>query len=202
MKFKLSLLIVIYIQFYSLVSVLAEKSIFCKNKIFALEEATIESIHCAIRAKQLTCEQLITAYLERIKKYNLSIHDKPPINSIAEINPFIISNAKYLDKVYSKTNQFVGPMHCVPVILKDNIDSYETTTSVGSFSLLGNHPVQDAFLVAQLRKAGAIFLGQGAMDEFAWGVSGINSRNGRVGNANNTSKNPGGSSSGWNCCSS
>jgi amidase len=102
MKFKLSLLIVIYIQFYSLVSVLAEKSIFCKNKIFALEEATIESIHCAIRAKQLTCEQLITAYLERIKKYNLSIHDKPPINSIAEINPFIISNENTLIKYIPK----------------------------------------------------------------------------------------------------
>src|SRR5690606_23277037 len=87
-------------------------------------------------------------------------------------------------------------LHCIPVILKDNIDSYDTTTTAGSYALLGNQPAQDAFLVAELRKAGAIILGKGGMDEFARGIIGINSRNGRIGNAYEPNKNPGGSSGG------
>ncbi|MFO3149800.1 amidase, partial [Legionella pneumophila serogroup 1] len=82
------------------------------------------------------------------------------------------------------------------VILKDNIDSFDTTTTSGSYALLGSQPVRDSFLVEKLRKAGAIILGKSGMDEFAWGMIGISSRSGRIGNAFNPNKNPGGSSGG------
>lgn len=163
---------------------------------FNLEEATIDSVHEAIKNHQITCTQLITAYLSRIKKYNLSIRKKAPINAIAEINPSVLNEAQYIDEVYSKTKKLIGPLHCIPVLLKDNIDSFDTATTSGSFALIGNQPTKDAFLVSRLRKAGAVILGKGGMDEFAWGMSGISSRSGRIGNAYDPRKSPGGSSGG------
>ncbi|RDI42538.1 amidase [Aquicella lusitana] len=161
-----------------------------------LEEATIATIHEAIQTGKLTCEQLVNAYLDRIKNYNLSTAMMAPINAITEINPFVLEDAKQLDKQYMNTHQLAGKLHCIPVLLKDNVDTYDMTSTSGSFALLGNQPVKDAFLVSQLRKAGAILLGKGTMDEFASGLSGISSRSGRTGNAYNPSQNPGGSSSG------
>lgn len=163
---------------------------------FKIEEATIDSVHEAIKNQKITCTQLVNIFLNRIKKYNLSISNTPPINAFTELNPSVLDEAQAIDDVYSKTQKFVGSLHCVPVLLKDNIDSFDTTTTSGSFALLGNQPTQDAFLVSKLRRAGAIILGKGSMDEFAWGMTGISSRNGRVGNAYDASKNPGGSSGG------
>lgn len=162
---------------------------------FSIEKSTISSIQTAIKNHQITCEQLINAYLDRIKRYDLSIGNNPPINAITEINPSVINQARLLDKIFLDTNS-LKPLHCVPILLKDNIDSYDSTTTSGSFSLLGNQPIQDAFLVSKLRKAGAIILGHGSMDEFAFGMYGISSRNGRTGNAFDAFKNPGGSSAG------
>lgn len=132
-----------------------------KNHPFSLEETTISSIHNAIKSHQLTCEQLINLYLERIKKYNLSPSESAPINSFTEINQNVIEQARQLDDRYSSTQQLVGSLHCIPVVIKDNIDTYDATTTSGSLALLGNQPSQDAFLVTQLRKAGAIILGKG-----------------------------------------
>jgi len=163
---------------------------------FSLEEATIESIHDAITNHQITCEALINKYLERIKQYNLNISKHAPINAFTEINVNVMDQAKKLDNIYSKTQRLTGSLHCIPVVLKDNIDSYDSTSTSGTLALLGNQPHQDAFLVAKLRKAGAIILGKSGMDELAAGMFGINSRNGRIGNAYNPDKNPGGSSGG------
>lgn len=163
---------------------------------FQLEETTITKVQTAIKNHELTCEQLVLSYLDRIKQYDLSIAKSAPINAITEINRSALNDAQALDAEFNKTQQLSGPLHCVTMILKDNIDTFDTTTTSGSFALLGNQPVNDAFLTARLRKAGAIILAKGGMDEFAWGMTGINSRNGRIGNAYNASKNPGGSSGG------
>jgi len=163
---------------------------------FKINEATIDSVQTAIKRHQITCEQLIKEYINRIKNYNLSVNSKPPINAITQINPYVYQEAQQLDAIYSTTQQLVGSLHCIPVLVKDNISSYDVNTTAGSYALLGNQPNQDAFLVSQLRKAGAIILGNASMDEFAWGMYGISSRNGRTGNAYDTSKNPGGSSGG------
>lgn len=166
------------------------------NKPFAIEEATIDSVHFAIKNHQINCEQLVNTYLERIKKYNLTFTQKPSINAITQINPYVLDQARQIDKDFATNKKLAGPLHCIPVILKDNIDSFDTTTTTGSYALLGNQPIHDAFLVSRLRKAGAIILAKGSMDEFAWGLIGISSRTGRTGNAFNPAENPGGSSGG------
>ena len=174
--------------------------IFIKNKQkngpeFVLEEATIQSVHVAIKQHTITCEQLINLYIDRIKKYNLSVDETAPINAIAKINVNVIDQARELDRIYAK-GQMAGPLHCIPVLLKDNIDSYDSPSISGSLSLLGNQPTQDAFLTKKLRDAGAVILGKSTMDEFAAGVAGISGANGRTGNVYDTSKNSGGSSGG------
>lgn len=161
-----------------------------------LEAETIHSIQNALAQHQISCLQLTNAYLERIKKYNLSVKSKAPINAFSELNPSVLTYARQLDDYYKKTGKAFGPLHCIPVVLKDNIDSFDTTTTSGSYALLGSQPIHDAFLVKKLRHAGAIILGKGGMDEFAWGMSGISSRSGRIGNAYDPNQNPGGSSGG------
>jgi aspartyl-tRNA(Asn)/glutamyl-tRNA(Gln) amidotransferase subunit A len=163
---------------------------------FVLEDATIDSFHSALKNKQITCEQFVAAYIARIKEYNLSNNPKPPINAITEINPSVLDEARALDESYAKTQVFRGSLHCVPVLLKDNIGSSDSGMTSGSFALLGTQPIHDAFIVSELRKAGAIILAHTAMDEFAFGVVGISSRSGRVGNAYDTTQNSGGSSAG------
>lgn len=161
-----------------------------------LESATIKSIHNAIQHHQITCFNLVNTYIDRIKKYNLSAKTLAPINAWSEINPSAIVQAQQLDAAFKNSGQLSGSLHCIPIILKDNIDSFDTTTTSGSYALLGSQPIRDAFLVGKLRNAGAIILGKGGMDEFAWGMIGISSRSGRIGNAFNPNKNPGGSSGG------
>jgi amidase len=167
-----------------------------KDISFFIEEATIQSIHTAIKNHQMTCEQLINAYLDRIKKYNLTSSKKAPINAFTEINQNVMDQARRLDDIYARTQKLSGSLHCIPVVLKDNIDSYDSTTTSGTLALLGNQSSKDAFLVSQLRQAGAIILGKGSMDELASGMFGISSRSGRVGNAYDSDKSPGGSSGG------
>lgn len=163
---------------------------------FQLEEATISSIHENIMNHELTCEELISAYLNRIKLFNFSVTTSAPINALTEINRSALTDARALDTQFAKTGKLSGSLHCIPVILKDNMDAYDMTTTSGSYALLGNQPTHDAFLTSQLRDAGAIILAKGGMDEFAWGMTGVSSRSGRIGNAYNANKNPGGSSGG------
>lgn len=81
-----------------------------------LESVTIDSIHSAIQNHQLTCLQLFTVYLDRIKKYNLSINRRAPINAWSEINPSVLTQAQQLDADLKKTGQISGSLHCIPVI--------------------------------------------------------------------------------------
>lgn len=163
---------------------------------FQLQETTITKVHQAIKAKKLSCEQLVQLYQDRIRQYNFTSTDKPPLNAYISLNPYALAQAKQLDQDYAKTKKFKGPLFCVPVIVKDNIDTVDTPSTSGSLSLLGSQPIEDAFLVKKLKQAGAIILGKGSMDEYASGMSSINSRVGRTGNAYDTTKNPGGSSAG------
>ena len=165
------------------------------DRTFSIEELTIDALHDAIKNKKMTCERLIDLYLDRIKKYNLSM-ENVPLNALTEINLSAKEQARQLDQLYSTSHQLAGTLHCVPVVIKDNIDTYDVTTTSGSFALLGTQPVNDAFLVKQLRGAGAIIIAKSAMDELASGMKGISSRSGRVGNAYRAEKNAGGSSGG------
>lgn len=160
-------------------------------------DATVYEIHQALKSHQITCEQLTHMYLTRIKQYDLSVaHGKAPINAFTEINTHALDEARALDNSFAATGKFSGPLYCIPVVVKDNIDTYDMTASSGSLALLGNQPIQDAFIVKQLRAAGAIIIGKGNMDEFASGTAGISGRVGRTGNVYNTAQNSGGSSAG------
>lgn len=166
------------------------------NKNFKLTEYTIASVHQAIQSHQLTCTKLINDYLFRIKIYNLSLRYEAPINAFVALNPNIFNEAQKLDSYYTKTGHIKGPLHCIPVIVKDNIDTINSPSTSGSLAMLGSQPINNAFLVQQLIQAGAIIIGKGSMDEFASGMTGISGRSGRVGNAYDPTQNPGGSSSG------
>lgn len=169
---------------------------FCFAAEFNLKDTTIDSIQAAIKDNQFSCEQIIEAYLNRIKQYNLSVVDKPPINAFTALNTQALMEAKELDDYYNVNKKFFGPLHCVPVVIKDNIDTTDMTSTSGSLALLGNQPQRDAFLVKKIKEAGGIIIGKGTMDELAAGMVGLSTRSGRTGNAYDQDYNPGGSSGG------
>ncbi|WP_114993159.1 amidase [Synechococcus sp. UW179A] len=163
---------------------------------YPIEESTIESIHTAIQEGVIDCEQLIESYLNRIKKYNFSLTRGAPLNAFVALNPNAVRQAKALDRRFQQNNELTGFLHCIPIAVKDNIDTVDTPSTSGSLALLGSQPVSNAFLVNQLRAAGGIIIGKAAMDEFASGGEGISGRSGRIGNAYDPNQNSGGSSGG------
>ncbi len=157
---------------------------------FIIEEATIEDIQNAYGSGRLTAVKLTQGYLDRIEA-----HDKkrPGLNSIITINPHALEQAASLDAERVKTGPR-GPLHGIPVLLKDNIDTFDLPTTNGSAVLKGITPPDDATLTRALREAGAIILGKAAMGEFAAGS--YNSVIGQAINPYNIKRDTGGSSSG------
>ena len=132
---------------------------------FKLEEATVADVNRAFEAGALTSEQLVQLYINRIQTYDKA--GERPLNSIIEINPNAVATARALDQ----ERQISGPrspLHGIPVIVKDNYDTFDLPTTAGSLSLAGSIPPNDSFQVRQLRKAGAIVLAKSNMAEFAW----------------------------------
>lgn len=131
---------------------------------FQVEEATIADIHAAMAAGQLTARRLVEMYLARIEAY-----DKrgPALNAIIVVNPRALVRADSLDAALARSG-FVGPLHGIPVIVKDNYDTHDLPTTAGSLSLAGSVPPDDAFQVRRLREAGAIVLAKSNMAEFAF----------------------------------
>jgi amidase len=158
---------------------------------FRLEEATVSSINKAFDAGALTSEQLIELYLNRIETYD------DTLNSIITINPNAVETAKALD-LERQTTGARSPLHGIPVILKDNFDTFDLPTTGGSITLEGSIPPDDAFLVKQLRDAGAIILAKANLSEFAssGGRDGYSSLGGQTLNPYNLVRGPAGSSGG------
>src|SRR5581483_11251520 len=131
---------------------------------FRVQETTIAEIHAAMRAGTLTCKGLVEAYLSRIEAL-----DKrgPAINAIIMVNPDALRTAAVLDHQFARRGLTV-PLHCIPVIVKDNYQTAGLQTTAGSLSLKGFVPKEDAFVVRRLREAGAIVLAKSNMDEFAF----------------------------------
>ena len=131
---------------------------------FDVTETTIADIHSAMRARRLTCRGLVTAYLRRIEAY-----DKrgPAINALIVVNPSALAVADSLDVRFAISG-LTGPLHCIPVIVKDNFETRDLPTTAGSLSLQGMQPAQDAFMVRRIRDAGAIVLAKSNMAEFAF----------------------------------
>jgi amidase len=140
---------------------------------FRVEETSIDAIHAAMKAGDLTCHDLVQQYLDRIAAY-----DKrgPALNSIITINAKALARADELDVEFTK-HGLVGPLHCIPVIVKDNFNTAGLETTAGSLALAGSVPSTDAFQVRKIREAGAIVLAKSNLSEFASsGVETVSSR--------------------------
>lgn len=131
---------------------------------FDVVEASIEEIHAAMVSGEVTARQLVQAYLDRIEAYD---KQGPAINSIITINPDALARADELDRTFAESG-FVGPLHGIPVIVKDNYDTHDLPTTAGSLSLAGSIPPDDAYQVRKIREAGAIVLAKSNMAEFAF----------------------------------
>lgn len=162
---------------------------------FTLEEATIYSVHAALEAGVLTCSELVEMYLDRVNRFDLDNSDGPAINSILLINPSVRDIAKGLDEAYARDGM-VGPLHCVPVWLKANYDTFDHPTSGGSLALLGSQAPDDAHTVAKLRAAGAVIMGKTSTVELGAGSDGRSGRSGIDRNPYDARHSAGGSSSG------
>ena len=146
---------------------------------------------------QLTSEALTKAYLDRIAK----IDDAgPKLDAVIEINPNAVADAAALD-AERKAGKIRGPMHGIPLLIKDNVDVAGMVNSAGSLALADNRPAADAFMVKKLRDAGAVILGKTNLSEWAnfrstRSTSGWSSRGGQTKNPYVLDRNPCGSSSG------
>jgi len=157
---------------------------------FRLEETTIADIHAAFKARTLTCRQLVGLYLERIKAYE---DGGPRLNATTTVNPKALDAAAALDAQWQRSGP-AGPLHCIPVLLKDNINTADMPTSSGSAILKDSVPRDDATIVKALRNAGALVLGKASMGELAG--AGYNTIDGQQRNPYNFRREAGGSSNG------
>jgi amidase len=131
---------------------------------FEVEEATIASVHDAMKAGRLTCAALVAQYLRRIEAYD---KNGPSINAIVIINPDVEKQAAELDRRFAQSG-LTGPLHCVPMIVKDNFETKGLQTTNGALALAGYIPDQDAFLVRRAKDAGALVLAKSNMAEWAF----------------------------------
>ncbi|HDT12730.1 MAG TPA: amidase [Candidatus Aminicenantes bacterium] len=168
---------------------------------FPLEEATIVSLQQMMAAGDETSESIVRLYLERIEAIDRTDGDGPGLNAVIEVNPDALAIARELDRERQEKGPR-GPMHGIPVLIKDNIDTADKMeTTAGSLALLGSKPAKDAFVVERLREAGAVILGKANLSEWAnfrstRSTSGWSGRGGQTKNPYALDRNPSGSSSG------
>ncbi|MEO6165421.1 MAG: amidase family protein [Candidatus Binatia bacterium] len=132
---------------------------------FNILETTIDQVHAAYRSGELTCRQLVQMYLDRIEAYDKK---GPAINAIISLNPDALTEADRLDAAY-KASGPVGPLHGIPIVMKDQGDATPMPTTLGSLLFKDYYPGRDAFVVAQLKKAGAIIIGKATLGELGGG---------------------------------
>lgn len=158
-------------------------------------EATIADVHAAIVQQHMSCVSIVQSYLDRIAAYDQA---GPALHSIISLNPNALKDAQALDDDYQKNHRLKGPLHCVIILPKDNIDTAGMPTTAGAAALANHYPQQDAFIIQQIKSQGGIIIGKANMDEFAFGFTGRSSHRhgGQTKNAYDLRKGPGGSSSG------
>ena len=182
----------------SLLATAAPKTLPASPKEFELEELTITDLQTGMQSGRFTARSLVKKYLDRIDEID---KDGPKLNSVIEINPDAIAIAEALDRE-RKQKGARGPLHGIPILIKDNIDTADRMmTTAGSLALLGSRPAQDSYVARKLREAGAVILGKTNLSEWAnfrssHSTSGWSGRGGQTKNAYVQDRNPCGSSSG------
>jgi amidase len=165
---------------------------------FELNETTISDLQERMTSGKYTAEQLTSMYLQRIEAIDKG---GPKLNSVIEVNPDAIAIAKAMD-AERKSGKIRGPLHGIPVLIKDNIDTADKMkTTAGSIALADHIAAKDAFIVKKLREAGAVLLGKTNLSEWAnfrssRSCSGWSSRGGQTKNPYIIDHNPCGSSAG------
>jgi len=158
-------------------------------------EATISDLQSRMTSGKLTSHMIVSAYIDRIRTVDTLLH------SVLEVNPDALAIAAALDAERKQSGPR-GPLHGIPILLKDNIDTDDKTqTTAGSLALIGSRPAQDATVAARLRAAGAVILGKANLSEWAnfrstQSISGWSARGGQCQNPYRIGHNPCGSSSG------
>src|SRR5438067_2526308 len=157
---------------------------------FHLLETTIEDIHAAFQSKRLTCRELVNLYIKRIEAYD---KEGPHLNAVQTINPRALQEAERLDTAFASSGK-VGSLHCIPVLLKDQVETSDMPTTYGSVIFKDFVSRRDATIATRMKKAGAIIIGKTTMGEFAAGYLG--SAFGIARNPYDPGRSPSGSSSG------
>jgi Asp-tRNA(Asn)/Glu-tRNA(Gln) amidotransferase A subunit family amidase len=159
---------------------------------FDLFEKSIGELQTALEKRQVTSRQLVESYLARIDAYD---QQGPRINAFIALNAAAIETADALDRE-RRAGRVRGPLHGIPIVIKDNFDTADMPTTGSSIALATFRPVRDATQVARLRAAGAIVIGQTNLHELASGIVSVSSLGGQTRNPYDPSRNPGGSSGG------
>ncbi len=156
-----------------------------------LGAATVADLNRAFESGELTSERLVRMYLDRIEAYDEA---GPELNAILALNPRALETARALDAERRERGPR-SPLHGIPVVLKDNLDTYDLPTTGGSLLLAGSIPPDDAFIVKRLRDAGAIILAKVNLSELASGAA-MSSIGGTSRNPHDLERSPSGSSGG------
>lgn len=165
---------------------------------FELDEVTLTQLHSGMMSGRWSAEEITRRYLERIEELD---RKGPALRSVIEVNPDAVEIARELDRE-REAGRVRGPLHGIPLLLKDNIDTHDRmTTTAGSLALEGSIPPRDSAVAARLRAAGAILLGKANLSEWAnyrstRSSSGWSARGGQCRNPYVLDRNPCGSSSG------
>ena len=169
---------------------------------FPLNEITVDELQQRMKSGSMSSEDICRKYLDRIKIVD------PVLKAVIEINPDALEMARAMD-AERKDGKIRGPLHGIPIMIKDNIDTGDKMqTTAGSLALEGNVAAQDAFIVRKLREAGAVLMGKTNLSEWANfrsenSSSGWSGRGGQVRNPYILDRSPCGSSSGTgaaSCC--
>lgn len=160
---------------------------------FPVVEATIAGIHAAYREGRLTCRALVEAYMARIAAYD---QGGPKLNGVITVNTAALDEADRLDRMFAETGQFVGPLHGIPVAVKDQVETKGIQTTFGSMAMEGYMPSADATAIARLKAAGGIVLSKTTLPDFASSWFGFCSKVGSTLNPYVPDREVGGSSAG------
>ena len=157
-----------------------------------LDEASVGTIHAAIDARKVTCVQVVQHYLDRIDAYD----DRgPALNAIISINTRAVEAAAEMDRLDRQTRAR-RPLHCIPVVLKDNFHTADMPTTGGSVTFKNLQTPDDGFVVRKLRDAGAIIIAKANLHELARSGTTVSSLGGQTKNPYDLTRTPGGSSGG------
>jgi amidase len=162
------------------------------SPLFEVHERSILELQAAQTDGRVTSKGLVESYLARIRAYDQA---GPALNALVRLNPKAVDDAEALDRERAARGPR-GPLHGVPVLVKDNYDTVGMPTSGGALGLATLQPLADAFQVKKLREAGAVILGKTTMHELAAGITNISSLTGQTRNPYDLSRVPGGSSGG------